>query len=62
MLCCRCLQELYTVGGYADGQLANREGVEVKEKDGVVFIDNYQPSTGSRGPGDREGKVAVWDG
>jgi hypothetical protein len=39
----RCLQELYTIGKYADGDLQNKEGVEIKEKDGVVYIDNYQP-------------------
>ena len=40
----RCLQDVYSIGGYADGQLKNTEGVEIKEKEGVVYIDDYQPA------------------
>nr|KAG5688621.1 hypothetical protein BaRGS_033437 [Batillaria attramentaria] len=39
----RCLQEVYSIGGYADGRLHNTDGVEIKVKDGVTFIDDYQP-------------------
>ncbi|KAL8612771.1 hypothetical protein ACOMHN_033441 [Nucella lapillus] len=49
----RCLQELCSTGGYADGDIANKAGVEVKEKDSVVYIDDYQPVTAhGRGKGD----------
>nr|KAG5703046.1 hypothetical protein BaRGS_016207 [Batillaria attramentaria] len=39
----RCLQEVYSIGGYADGRLQNADGVEIKVKDGVTYIDDYQP-------------------
>ncbi|XP_071082483.1 uncharacterized protein [Haliotis cracherodii] len=38
----RCLDDLYTIGGYKDGMLQNTEGVEIKTKDGMVYIENYQ--------------------
>ncbi|XP_070176718.1 uncharacterized protein [Littorina saxatilis] len=48
----RCLQEMYSIGGYADGDLTNKEGVEIKEKNGVVYIDDYQPVKSSSGQGE----------
>ncbi|KAL8612768.1 hypothetical protein ACOMHN_033438 [Nucella lapillus] len=45
----RCLQELCSIGGYADGDIANKAGVEVKEKDSMVYIDDYQPVTAHGG-------------
>lgn len=31
------------MGGYIDGKLGNTQSVEIKEKNGVVYIDDYQP-------------------
>ena len=35
-----------------DGELKNKEGVEIKEKDGVVYIDDYQPVKHKAGEGE----------
>ena len=48
----RCLQEVYSIGGYADGELKNKEGVEIKEKEGVVYIDDYRPLKPASGQGE----------
>ncbi|XP_067651773.1 uncharacterized protein [Haliotis asinina] len=37
-----CLDDLYTIGGYKKGALQNTDGVEIKMKDGVTFIDDYK--------------------
>ena len=51
-ICTRCLQEVYSIGGYADGELKNKEGVEIKEKEGVVYIDDYRPPKPASGQGE----------
>merc|ERR1719285_1121975 len=51
----RCLQELYSIGGYEDGDLKNTEGVEVLSKDGMKFIENYTP----RGTKAKKGKNII---
>ena len=48
----RCLQEIYSIGGYTNGELRNKEGVEIKEKEGVVYIDDYQPAKPTAGHGE----------
>ncbi|XP_053402761.1 uncharacterized protein LOC123549024 [Mercenaria mercenaria] len=41
-----CLQDLYSVGGYKDGKLTNKDGVDIKMKDGVTYIDDYKANSG----------------
>lgn len=48
----RCLQDVYSIGGYRDGKLHNTDGVDIKEKDGVVYIDDYQPARPRRATGE----------
>ncbi|XP_067652722.1 uncharacterized protein [Haliotis asinina] len=38
----RCMEDLYTIGGYKDGILKNSEGAEIQMKDGRAYIENYQ--------------------
>ncbi|XP_035686666.1 uncharacterized protein LOC118422916 [Branchiostoma floridae] len=39
----RCVQDLYAAG-YNNGQLSNKDGLEVKRGDGVTYLDDYRPS------------------
>ncbi|XP_050418266.2 uncharacterized protein LOC126831681 isoform X1 [Patella vulgata] len=41
----KAMEELYNIGGYEDGKLKNTEGVEVKSRAGMTFIEDYQPQT-----------------
>ncbi|XP_053401722.1 uncharacterized protein LOC123549025 [Mercenaria mercenaria] len=41
-----CMQDLYSVGGYKDGKLTNKDGVDIKMKDGVTYIDDYKANSG----------------
>ncbi|XP_045192722.2 uncharacterized protein LOC123549023 [Mercenaria mercenaria] len=37
-----CMQDLFRVGGFKDGKLTNKDGVDIKTKDGVTYIDDYR--------------------
>ncbi|XP_035686688.1 uncharacterized protein LOC118422924 [Branchiostoma floridae] len=39
----RCVQDLYAAG-YNNGQLSNKDGLEVKRGDGVTYLDDYRPA------------------
>ncbi|XP_076436950.1 uncharacterized protein LOC143276323 isoform X2 [Babylonia areolata] len=49
----RCLQELYSVGGYTDGDITNKAGVKIEESEGVAYIDDYQPNMSSAASGQK---------
>lgn len=38
----QCMQDIYTVGKYKNGKLMNHEGVNIKEEEGITYIDDYQ--------------------
>ncbi|KAK6165489.1 hypothetical protein SNE40_022408 [Patella caerulea] len=39
----KAMEELYNIGGYEEGKLKNTEGVEVKTRAGMTFIEDYKP-------------------
>ena len=49
------LQDLYNIGKYKNGQLNVKEGVEIKEEEGLAYVDDYKP-TGAYKSGAIDGK------
>ena len=38
------MQDLFNIGHYENGQLNNKEGVEIKEEEGLAYVDDYKPT------------------
>ena len=38
------MQDLYNIGKYENGKLIVKEGVEIKEEEGLAYIDDYKPT------------------
>ncbi|XP_060597599.1 uncharacterized protein LOC132751461 [Ruditapes philippinarum] len=43
-----CLQDLYCVGGYKDGDLTNKDGVDIVKEEHVTYIDDYKVTAGEQ--------------
>ena len=39
----QCMADLYQIGLYKDNTILNKQGVEIKTKAGLTYIDDYQP-------------------
>ena len=40
-----CFKDLFTIGGYENGDLKFKDNVEIKiSEKGVKYIENYQPT------------------
>ena len=49
-----CIQDLYRVGGYKDGDLTFKTGVDIVKEESITYIDDYKVST--RQQSEMEGK------
>ena len=49
------MQDLYNIGQYQNGELTVKDGVEIKEEEGLAYIDDYKPM-GSNKSGAMGGK------
>ena len=41
----RCMEDLYQIGQYKNNTIQNKDGVEIKTKAGMTFIDDYKPTS-----------------